>query len=438
MIICSVFLGLLFLVITFYCFKNIWDPHKSYALFIFGLFLAINGIGIAVPVTVTNSLTDYTIETWWLVQCGLAYMPIALAAVWVIVRKRSYSDEVSDNSVILRPEYFWILALVNLFFIILTSRFMLQDGFDKIGIVFNIDSNETLYEERYSYDQEQGHGWFTSFLIYRYLGLITSGLILIYAKQFPIWIRYAATVPLLFITLMRSATELQRGPVVTHFLLVLALIALPLIMKRRGNIPTKKRAGINGNTKIMILAILSIAVGLGLGIFQITHEEESALISFPRRIFVIPAHTAGLYFGLFPNPLSFRGIVGTFDMPLGNWTNWQRDGFNLKQIGYAANGYPHHPNSNLIASSYSADGWISVALISVVFTGMILWFNRAFARVDSTFPGFAAIVTFHGTYAVIQVDFAAALTYGFVISQLLLVGASIFCLKFDRSLRLGV
>ncbi len=428
MSVCALVLGLAFLIITILCLKSIQDTSKLYAVLIFGLFLAVNGIGIAIPPSVTNSVTEYDVQPWWLVQSGLAYIPLALAAIWVLIQGRSRDDETLDRSLILRTEYFWILSVANLIFAALTLRFMTEDGFDKITMLFQIDSFDSLYRERYSFEQEFGHGWFSSFIIYRFLGLLTCGLILVYAKQYSLWIRYASTLPLLLITLMRSATELQRGPIITQLLLISALLTLPWILERRQRAGSQNGAGMQSRLLIVGGFLFAIVVGAGLVIFQVTHEDESALISFPRRVFIIPAHTASLYFGLFPDTIAFRGVAGSFTMPLGDWKSWQNDTFNLKQIGYCANGEPHHPNSNFIASSYSAAGWVSVALTSSVFIGMVLWFNRAFARVDSIFPALATIITFHGIYAIVQIDFVAAMTYGFGASQVLMIAASYFCL----------
>jgi len=422
-----------FLVLLLLSFRRFQDRTKFYALFVLGIFLAINGVGIAVPPAVTNPLTEYGVEPWWLLQAGIACVPVALAICWVLTQGNVRDEATVYPSLILRSEFFWILLGLNLVFAAITLRFMAADGFDKVSMIFQIDSFESLYRERYSFDQEHGHGWFSSFIIYRYMALLTCGLILVYAKQYPLWIRYACTAPLLLITLLRSATELQRGPIITQLLLIVSLMVLPWILTRSRNSLVFNRSTLGNRTTIVTFGLFAIVVAVGLVIFQATHEEESAIVSLPRRVFVIPAHTAGLYFGLFPDTISFRGITGSFTMPLGEWTNWQTDTFNLKQIGYYANGHAHHPNANCIASAYTADGWVSVGLVSGVFIALVLWFNKAFSRVDAIYPALATIITFHGVYAAIQADFVAAVTLGFGISQGLMILAAMVCLRQDES-----
>jgi hypothetical protein len=420
----AIFLGTLACLAILLSLPGLWNPRKQFAVFVLSAFLAFNGAGLVLPADTINAMTAYGVEPLWLAKSGLAYIPIIISLAWFALL-RDHEDSPDERYLTLEPIAFWVLAAINGVFASVVLWFMVNDGFDKINIALSIDSFDTLYQNRYGFEQSDRRGWFSSFVIYRFLGLITCGIVIVYARTYSLWLRYLVTVPLLLVTLMRSATELQRGPALVQLLLVCALIAFPWI--GRQNESNEKRS-INWQSLAFLALIFLLVVGGGSMLFSITHEDDSPLWSLARRVFVIPSHTASLYFGFFPDAIPFRGIGGTFSMPLGDWKTWSAESFNLKQIGYHANGEPHHPNANIIATAFSGAGWISVFLMSAIFIPMVFWFNRQFAAIDRSCPLLAIIVTFHGVYAVMQADFLGAVSLGFGIAQVLLLLAAKFCL----------
>lgn len=412
----SVFLGAVFIALVLSAFRTLTKAEKVFPATIYGLFILANGVGIIVPVAFSNSYTNYDLRPEWVLESGLSCVPIAIALLMVLISRPR--PRKPTPPALLSERAFIVCAILNLLAAVVVTRYLYLAGFEKLMGWTRIFDFNSAYAERYGFFNESGRGLFSSLVAANCVIPVCSALILGYARNRPVFLRYLCTAPALVFSLVRAAANLQRGPLLIQTLIVVLILLAPIFLNA-GLVQSK-----SSHYRRLLLGLIlgsCIFFGVGIAIFSRSNDRAVPLLALTSRVVVTPAHTSGLYFGLFPSHIPFRGILEAGYFPLGEWGDYKSGEINLKYIGYLSNGWAHHPNANFLASAYSGFGWPAVLVFSLIFIGTINWWSKFFWEIDPQLVYWALLVSAQGLFSITQADLLGAAVAGFGITQVFLI-----------------
>lgn len=167
----------------------------------------------------------------------------------------------------------------------------------------------------------------------------------------------------------------QKAPV----LLVTILYGLMLLHHTRNSIISILMRRLS-NWRMVAAACVALFAALSF-FYQITEGDgpaESVGHSF-FRLFMIPVASNQAWFLLFPDVLTYRGLIGVFDTLF-----WSNGAFPIGvfDVSHAITGYRFSLNASMLAVAWSADGYLGVIAICVLFHSLSYLIDYFLVRID--------------------------------------------------------
>ena len=157
--------------------------------------------------------------------------------------------------------------------------------------------------------------------------------------------------------MLRLLCDIQRANVIVGGTMMLGLFVLAFY-RPKGDLRVVLPRVLIGTS----LAFTSIFFMLLVAVYNVTDSDDNPLVAGLERVMIIPSHTASLYFGVFDNGLSPRGITKMHAM--GSVMNGGVD-VSYWDMGEIASTVPHCANANFLAVAFSGARWFGSTFIGV-------------------------------------------------------------------------
>ncbi|BDT66907.1 hypothetical protein os1_10730 [Comamonadaceae bacterium OS-1] len=310
----------------------------------------------------TSSLYGYDISDQAIVLACLGNFLFILISI-LITKIKFFKTKIilgykADSS----PRKIILLVLIFLV-VILESRYLfLGGGIQRVLELSNVSGRDSLYTLRYddSLAISQGSGLFSALIAMRVIyPLCALGL----AHKIIVKKNYYYIIPAAFILTSNGLTALstlQRSPFFNFTVISLFSVAWAILLSRqlRG-----EKMPIFGLKQFIILAL---CVLMGSSIYAFTEGVNLALGAYgiAERIFFISSFSTTSYYNLFGEKLAFPyvGISYLLGFPVEEAAGV----ITYRNIGSAANGWPHNLNASFVGTAYAALGYFGVVLISFI------------------------------------------------------------------------
>lgn len=196
--------------------------------------------------------------------------------------------------------------------------------------------------------------------------------------------------------------------------IIVLILECWLVYKYKGNLELLFLKWKKPYFVISILTVLIFSVGAmmsvigGVGIFE-------GIGMLADRAFLIPAGTSSYYYYLFPSTFPYRGILRTFTM-LGKPPDNDVGTFLIAET--ITNGYySYNPNACLLATAFSAAGFLGVLLVSCVYCALASSADWLLNRLEPRLRFIGILINVHGMVGLISTPlYASFASYGFGIS----------------------
>lgn len=330
-----------------------------FTFFLTSIYILSNGAFIFTN-QFSSSLYGYSIKDGSVILACVGNMLFMCVAFLVTKIRISHIGNNLLASKIRSPQNGVLLVLVLLIIVVESRYLFFGGGIQRVLQLQNVEGRESLYFLRYdtSLAIAHGSGLFSALLAMRVMfplcALALAYKIIINRNRF--FIVLAVIVAL--INGLTALSTLQRSPFFNFMVVSLSAIAWAIYLKRyRNGVQTKLLGG-----KSILLSALFLLVGASIYAFT----EGAGLIvgayQIAERIFLISSFSTTSYYDLFGggNTFGFAGLTYFFGFPV----EPEAGIITYRDIGVAANGWPHNLNASFVGTAYASLGFSGVLIAS--------------------------------------------------------------------------
>lgn len=398
------FLFPFYVLISFDLLKGVTNPRLT-LLNITGIaFMVANCVGTVYP---TDSMDrfNYSIEAAWLGKASIAYLPFVITT-WILSRAiaRRWPSASAPRPEEALPAK--VMLLIIWLAAVVAGIYVAKYGGERLSALRNIVDRDSVYETRYSFDDNLDQVQFVRASYFCASGVIPICFAYLIGSRHPSDRRRLLLLcsPALAAAMLRLLCDIQRSNVIVGGTMIIG-VCFMAFYRPKGDL----RAALGRLLLGVGVGFASVFFLLLVVVYSITDADDNPLVAGLERVMVIPSHTASLYFGTFDGGLPHRGItkmhaMGSIAGQAGDLSYWD--------MGEIASTVPHCANANFLAVAFSGAGWLGSAFIGVFVAAVTAGLSVMFGSRDLIASIIMVVGSTYGLFVLVQTDLNAAVYSG--------------------------